>query len=286
VPSSFDDEVETIVLKCLQKDRDRRYQSAGDLARDIRRYLAGEPIEAKRDSRWYVLRKTLRRHRAAVAIAAAFLILLTGGTVVSTVLWQRAERAFQSARDEAKRADREAAEARRQAKEADDRRKETEQVAAFQAAMLSEIDVEAMGRGIKERFREQVRAALERQYVGEFPDRRRRTPEEIEAELAAFDQRADAAQAADVARRVMDEFVLARAAAELEKQFADQPVVQAQLHDAIGRTYASLGLFRAAEPHLRRHRRKSEGVASRCNSSSAHSSATRSARASRGSAAY
>jgi non-specific serine/threonine protein kinase/serine/threonine-protein kinase len=189
-----DDEVETIVLKCLQKDRDRRYQTAGELACDVRRYLAGEPIEAKRDSRWYLLRKTLRRHRAAVAIAAAFLIVLTGGTVVSTVLWQRAERAFQSARDEAKRADREAAEARRQAKEADDRRKETEQVAAFQAAMLREIDVEAMGRGIKERLREQVRAALERQYVGEFPDRRRRTPEEIEAELAAFDQRAGAAK--------------------------------------------------------------------------------------------
>ena len=57
-----------------------------------------------------------------------------------------------------------------------------------------EIDVEAMGHSIKERFREKVRAALQRQYVGEFPDSRKRTPEEVEAELAAFDQRADAAQ--------------------------------------------------------------------------------------------
>ena len=134
---------------------------------------------------------------------------------------------------------------------AEKRAEQTQQVSEFQAAMLSGIDVEAMGRGIKERFREQVRAALERQYVGEFPNRRKRTPEEVEAELAAFDQRAGAAQAVDVARRVMDEFVLARAADALEEKFADQPLVRAQLHFAIGTTYRDLGLYDAAEPHLR-----------------------------------
>lgn len=72
----INDEVETIVLKCLQKDRDRRYQSAGELARDIRHYLQGEPIEAKRDSGWYVIRKTLRRYRPVVTAAAAALVVL------------------------------------------------------------------------------------------------------------------------------------------------------------------------------------------------------------------
>ncbi len=46
----IDDELSTIVLMCLQKEPDRRYQIAGELARDIERYSAGEPIEAKRDS--------------------------------------------------------------------------------------------------------------------------------------------------------------------------------------------------------------------------------------------
>ncbi|MCC6675901.1 MAG: protein kinase [Phycisphaerales bacterium] len=74
----IDDEIETIVLKCLAKDRERRYQSAGELARDLRHYLAGEPIEAKRDSGWYVLKKALRRYRPYATVAAGFAILLVG----------------------------------------------------------------------------------------------------------------------------------------------------------------------------------------------------------------
>ncbi|MBU0637758.1 MAG: serine/threonine-protein kinase [Planctomycetes bacterium] len=86
----LDDEVETIILRCLQKERARRYQTAGELARDLRHYRAGEPIEAKRDSEWYVLRKMLRRYRVSVAVAAAFVLVSAGALIVSTVFWQRA----------------------------------------------------------------------------------------------------------------------------------------------------------------------------------------------------
>jgi len=88
----INDEVETIVLKCLSKERERRYQTAGELARDVGHYLKGEPIEAKRDSGMYVLRKQLRRYRLPVAIGAAFVILVTVALVLSTTLWQRAAR--------------------------------------------------------------------------------------------------------------------------------------------------------------------------------------------------
>jgi serine/threonine protein kinase len=77
------DELETITLKALSKPRERRYQSAGEFARDIRRYLAGEPIEAKRDSGWYVLTKTVSRHKAPASAAA---VLLLAGTVFSVVV--------------------------------------------------------------------------------------------------------------------------------------------------------------------------------------------------------
>lgn len=85
----LDDELDTIALKCLSKDRDRRYQSAGELARDLRRYRAGEAIEAKRDSAMYVLRKTLRRYRLRVGVAAAFLVMLIAFAALMTVLYRR-----------------------------------------------------------------------------------------------------------------------------------------------------------------------------------------------------
>ena len=78
----INNEVETIVLKCLSKERDRRYQSAGELARDIRHYLAGEPIDAKRDSALYVLRKLARRHAmATTALASVVVVILSFSTI-------------------------------------------------------------------------------------------------------------------------------------------------------------------------------------------------------------
>jgi len=98
IRKQIDDEVETITLKCLAKDRDRRYQTAGELARDVRRYLTAEPIEAKRDSAWYVLCKTLRRYRVPAGVAALFLVMLVAFSVTMVLLYQRATEAEEDAR--------------------------------------------------------------------------------------------------------------------------------------------------------------------------------------------
>ena len=74
----INDEVDTITLKALAKEPARRYQSAEALQQDVLRYLAGEPIDAKRDSTLYVLRKTVARHRLPAALGAALLITLIG----------------------------------------------------------------------------------------------------------------------------------------------------------------------------------------------------------------
>lgn len=86
-----DSELETIVLKCLSKEADRRYQSAVELALDIRRYLAGEPIDAKRDSTWYLLSKSVRRHRMAVSAAVLFVLSLVAFGVTMSVLYRRSQ---------------------------------------------------------------------------------------------------------------------------------------------------------------------------------------------------
>ena len=56
-------ELDWIVMKALEKDRGRRYETANGFAMDVQRYLAGEPVLAAPASRWYRLRKFVRRHR-------------------------------------------------------------------------------------------------------------------------------------------------------------------------------------------------------------------------------
>ena len=76
ISAQINDEVETIVLKTLSKEPERRYQSAETLAEDVERYLSGEPIEAKRDSTFYVLGKRIRRYQWRIAVSMAFVLAI------------------------------------------------------------------------------------------------------------------------------------------------------------------------------------------------------------------
>jgi tetratricopeptide (TPR) repeat protein/serine/threonine protein kinase len=96
-PSSFQ-ELDWIVMKCLEKDRSRRYQTADELARDVARYLADEPVEACPPSAGYRLGKFLRKHRRPLLTAAAFLSLLLAGGLLAG--WQ-ALREAEAVRDRA-----------------------------------------------------------------------------------------------------------------------------------------------------------------------------------------
>src|SRR5262249_38679286 len=105
-------EVETIVSKAMDKDKERRYQSAADMAEDIRRYQRREPILARQNSALYVLRSQLRRYRHLVAIGCAGIVALAAFAAYAT--WSaRTERSLRKiAGNEAARADSEAAKLR------------------------------------------------------------------------------------------------------------------------------------------------------------------------------
>jgi len=75
-------ELDWIVMKCLEKDRNRRYETVDGLRLDVQRYLADEPVQACPPSVWYRFSKFARRHRAALAMAGiilSILVLLGGG---------------------------------------------------------------------------------------------------------------------------------------------------------------------------------------------------------------
>jgi serine/threonine protein kinase len=91
-------DLDWIVMKCLEKDRARRYETANGLAADVLRHLAHEPVLARPPSQSYRLRKFIRRNRTLFAAATATLLALLAGAVVSA--WQavRAHRGEQRAR--------------------------------------------------------------------------------------------------------------------------------------------------------------------------------------------
>ncbi len=92
-------ELDWIVMKALEKDRNRRYETANALALDVQRYLADEPVQACPPSVGYRLRKFARRHKAALAGAAivlGFVALLGGG--IGWVVGDRAARSAATAR--------------------------------------------------------------------------------------------------------------------------------------------------------------------------------------------
>ncbi len=97
-------EIDWIVAKAVDRERDRRYRSVSELAADIARYLADEPLEVGPPSGLYRARKFARRHRSALATLAAILIALTTGLWVALREKAAAERARDSAALEATRA--------------------------------------------------------------------------------------------------------------------------------------------------------------------------------------
>lgn len=106
VQSAYRGDIETIVAKALEKEKERRYQSAAELGDDIRRYLRDEPIVARPASRAYQLRKFAKRNKPIViGIVAVFVALVLGviGTGVALVRTIKAERIAIERFDESRR---------------------------------------------------------------------------------------------------------------------------------------------------------------------------------------
>jgi serine/threonine protein kinase len=92
----FRGDLDWIVMKALEKDRNRRYETASGFAADVVRYLHDQPVEACPPSPSYRLRKFARRNRAALTIAALILGVLLGGATISiTLIWREKQQTQQ-----------------------------------------------------------------------------------------------------------------------------------------------------------------------------------------------
>jgi len=126
-------DLDTITLKALALEPDRRYASAAALADDLRRYLDGHPIAARPDTLSYRVGKFVRRHRGGVSAAAISLIALIAG--FGFALWQTS-----IARDQALRADTEARRAEIQATRATEMGARTKRVKNFLMTVFQQED--------------------------------------------------------------------------------------------------------------------------------------------------
>lgn len=126
--SELKGDLDWIVMKALEKDRARRYESASSFSSDIQRYLAGDAIEARPPSWRYRFGKALKRNRLAVSIASGFLLLLLFGSAVSTLLAIRAR----NSEALAKQNERIATEESRKARDAEQAAKKARELEASQ----------------------------------------------------------------------------------------------------------------------------------------------------------
>jgi len=209
-------DIDTIVQKALEKSPERRYQTAAELAADIRRFLADQPITARPASVGYLVRKFARRNRVMVGgVAATFAALIIGLVGTSYFL----------------------SEALRQRDAAESERARTATVAEFQAKLLDGISPRRFGRNLKRDLRVEYRHVLEDSTNDNA---------EIENELASFEAALRQINGTNLARSVLSGELAERAIVQIEGGLTEDPVTEASLRYAVGRMYMQLGMYAEA----------------------------------------
>jgi eukaryotic-like serine/threonine-protein kinase len=120
-------DLDWVVMKCLEKERARRYETANGLAADLKRYLNTEPVVARPPSRYYVFQKNVRRHKLAFAAVTAVTVTLCLGILVSNWQTVRAKQAERRATQSELLAKAEAVRANEQQRLAEERLTSTQQ---------------------------------------------------------------------------------------------------------------------------------------------------------------
>jgi eukaryotic-like serine/threonine-protein kinase len=208
-------EIDWIVMKALEKDRTRRYETANGLAKDLQRYLKGEAVEACPPTLGYQFMKAYRRNRAAVLVGVAFVALIALAGIAAGFLAVRAEEARKGEMAERKKAEEREAEANeqqaraeREQKRAEEEKRASEAVRAFlQDDLLRQADVRSQASSLS-------------RTGGDFDIKPNPTIDEL-----------------------LDRAAVHLTPEQIEAKFPNLPFVQAEVLHAVANAYAGMGKF-------------------------------------------
>jgi serine/threonine protein kinase len=225
-------ELDWIVMKALEKDRNRRYETANGFAMDVNRYLADEPVQAGPPSTTYRLRKFLRRNKGPVLAATLVLLALVSGISGTTLSLIEARRQ----RDEAQTASNHEKEAR------------VREAARAAAEFKERTRAEGAERQAnhEKQIAQAVRDFLQRKLL-HLAD----AHWQVEALLRSGTRLSEARENPTI-RDLLDRAAKELTADRIEAQFPNQPLVQAEILHTIGDTYRGIGEFGPAIDHLSR----------------------------------
>ncbi len=223
-------DLDWIVMKTLEKDRSRRYETANLLMADIYRYLDGEAVLAHPPSHVYRLRKFARKNKGPMFAATSVFTALLAGMIGTTL-------GLLDARENRKLANQQRDRAIEAERETKVRAEELQLVANFQEGMLQQIDPNLAGMDLSSDVKRKLESALARFGY---------TANERNTRIDAFMDQWKSIQPANVAGGLIDRTILKPAIQSIDMRFEDQPLVAAQLRQSLATAYERLGLYESA----------------------------------------
>ncbi|MGN2247498.1 protein kinase [Frateuria sp. GZRR35] len=210
-------DVDAIVLKALRRQVSQRYATVAEFAQDLRHYLGHRPVKARRGRQWYRLHRYVQRNRWPLAAAGMVLAAVLAGLTASLFAL---------------------AQTRAAQRLAEQRQHDLERMVDFQQSMLQSVDIDAMGHALTRDERIRVLArfdALDKQAI----DRK-----QLEQALAGIDASGSASAA-------LDTYVVSHALARLDRDFADSPLLAADMRQSLARVLLTIGSYAHAAEELR-----------------------------------
>jgi tetratricopeptide (TPR) repeat protein len=222
-------DLDTIVLKALEKTPGARYPTVNALLDDVERSRSGQPVLARPASRAYRISKFLRRHRVGAGIATGLVLLLMAFAAAMGVQARRTALERDRANHERDRANAE--------------REASDKVSAFLANMLSGVEPKALGEALWHDLHQSVGDA--RRATGASPNA-------VTGTLVSLDHELKGVNPTQVALHVLDQQILEPAGKTIERDMGAEPRIAGALEETLGSSYSNFGLYTQAEQHAKR----------------------------------